>query len=452
MSTSTISPTTFPTSTTETASPRGIPLLTEVPKSIEALADYIYRHAPELTKKEQILLVEGGSQYGALNQFTQNLNEAFRLRGHATTQLNIYNNHTANQEIDGILKNFKPSMLFSFNAIHEALELSNRKTLGQHLKVPSLSWFADHPLIQWPRIVEVDYPEKINAHFAIEGFRNTQHRVVKNPLKSFNTTLPGVGFPSFKTQKPFKERTISLLVPCSFTPFKEKLESVKFPRFPAFEALCKEAIDYLIASPEHPADTFLLDGLERLGVDPKAVHPYQYPGLMAWINHSAEMYWREKFLRQAKNIPLTLCGNGWEKASFLSDKWTMLAPPETGTSVALYGDTQAVWHIFPMYPESGHDRIDNATANGANLITEPKHWLKGYYGRALQYMSQDLTLVEETLQGYLNAPLADRETQANYAQRFTLTNRTFFNSVIDIEGILECFALRQALSEYPKTL
>jgi hypothetical protein len=415
------------------------------------LADYIYRHAPKLTKKEKILFVEGGSQYGALNQFTQNLNDAFRLRGHATAQLNLKDNPHANQELDGIVKDFKPTMLLSFNAIHEAIELSNRKSLGQHLKVPSLSWFVDHPLIQLPRIVEVDYPEKINAHFAIEGFRNSMPRVMKNPLKAFNTTLPFAGFPSFETQKPFKERSISLLVPCSFTPFQEKLESLKFPNFPAFEVLCKEAIDYLIASPEHPADTFLLDGLERLGVNPQEVHPYQYPRLMAWINHSAEMYWRENFLKQAKNIPLTLCGNGWEKASFLSDKWTVLPPPEMGTSVALYGDSQAVWHIFPMYPESGHDRIDNATAAGANLITEPKQWLNGYYAKALQYIPQDLTAVEETLRSHLNAPLADREAQANYAQRFTLTNRTFFNSVIDIEAILERFALRQVLGEYPKS-
>jgi len=122
-----------------------------------------------------------------------------------------------------------------------------------------------------------------------------------------------------------------------------------------------------------------------------------------------------------------------------------------GTSVALYGDSQAVWHIFPMYPESGHDRIDNATAAGANLITEPKQWLNGYYAKALQYIPQDLTAVEETLRSHLNAPLADREAQANYAQRFTLTNRTFFNSVIDIEAILERFALRQVLGEYPKS-
>ena len=390
---------------TETNTPRGIPLLDKVPQSIDDLASYIYRHAPKLTKKEQILLVEGGSQYGALNQFTHNLNDAFRLRGHATAQLNLKDNPHANQELDQIIKDFQPSLILSFNAIHEAIELSNRKSLGQHLKVPSLSWFVDHPLIQLPRITEVDYPEKINAHFAIEGFRNSLHRVVKNPLKAFNTTLPFAGFPSFETQKPFKERSISLLVPCSFTPFQEKLNAVKFPKFPAFEALCKEAIDYLIASPEHSADTFLLDGLERLGVNPQDIHAYQYPRLMAWINHSAEMYWREHFLRQAKNIPLTLCGNGWGKASFLSDKWTILPPPESGTSVALYGDSQAVWHIFPMYPESGHDRIDNATANGANLITEPKEWLKGYYGKALQYISQDLTTVEETLQGYLNAPL-----------------------------------------------
>ena len=445
MSTHTLTP-----PTTETAGPRGIPLLPDVPDSIEALAKYIFSHAPKRHQEERVLLVEGGSQYGALNHFTQTLNTAFRLRGHSTAQLHLLETPQVHQALEGILKDFKPTVLFSFNAIHEALELSNRKTLGQHLKIPSLSWFADHPLIQLPRIVEVDYPEKINAHFAIEGFRNSQHRVIKQPLKAFNTVIPSAGFPSFQTQKPFKERRIPLLVPCSFTPFQEKLEALKFPEFPAFEALCKATIDYLIASPEHPADTFLLDGLERLGVNPHDVHPYQYPRLMAWINHSAEMYWRENFLRQAKNIPLTLCGNGWEKASFLSEKWTVLPPPKSGTSVGLYGDTQAVWHIFPMYPESGHDRIDNATANGANLITEPKQWLQSYYGNALQYIAQTLETVEETLLGHLNAPLETREAQANYAQRFTLTNRTLLNSVLDIEHILECYALRQTLKESPK--
>ncbi|MFN9691379.1 MAG: hypothetical protein ACK551_04690, partial [Vampirovibrionales bacterium] len=84
MSTHTISP-----PSTETACPRGIPMLENVPTSLGALASYIYRHAPRLTKKEQTLLVEGGSQYGALNQFTQNLNDAFRLRGHVTVQLNL---------------------------------------------------------------------------------------------------------------------------------------------------------------------------------------------------------------------------------------------------------------------------------------------------------------------------------------------------------------------------
>ena len=427
--------------------PEGIPLLTHIPESLEALARHVFQNAPKLKKAEHVLLLEGGSQYRALNYFTDCLEQAFTLRGHHTRRFNLHQNPNAPQQIDDAIKNFKPTFLISFNGMAEAIELSNRKTLGEHLKVPTISWYVDHPFVQYPRVMDHDYPYKINAHFATEGFDNLAKRMEWHKLKAFNTKLHAAGFPDFKTTKPYGERSIRVLVPCSFTPYHEKRQQFKLDKFPSFNRLCQDTIDYLIASPEHPADTFFLDGLERLGINPLEVHAMHYCKFLPWIYHCTEMYWREKLLKAAKNIELTLCGSGWDKADFISDKWTVHPPTDAYTLAEWYGDSQYVWNICPLVPRSVHDRMAFCTANGANLVTEPKEWTQSYFGDALIYMPQEPSVVEERWHQLLNRPIEAQAEQANFAQRFTLTNRTYLNSVLDIEAILDRFALRQALAK-----
>ncbi|XVJ52064.1 MAG: hypothetical protein HEQ32_08345 [Vampirovibrio sp.] len=436
---------TLDTQNTASTYPSGIPLLASVPDSLETLAQHIFTHAPERLSNERVLLFEGQSQYGALNYFTQCLEKAFALRGHQTERLNLHENPDVHTQISKLLETLDPTFLISFNGMHEALRLHNQKTLGEHLSIPSLSWFVDHPFTLYRRITELDYDSKINACYTSEGFDHLATRLQWSKFKGFNTKLHAAGLPHFESIKPFKSRTITLLVPCSFTPYEAKRASLRFPRFPQFERLCHDTIDYLIASPEHAADTFFLDGLEALGISPLVVNTDHYIEIFTWIVHCAEMYWRENLLKQAQNIPLTLCGKGWENASFLSDKWTVHPPVDNATLVEWYGNSQAVWNIFPLQPKSVHDRMAFCTANGANVITEPKAWVQNYFGEALTYLPQDLEHTEPHLQNILNRPIEEREAQANYGQRFTLTHRTYLNSVLDIEAILERYALRKGL-------
>ena len=95
--------------------PEGIPLLTHIPESLEALARHVFQNAPKLKKAEHVLLLEGGSQYRALNYFTDCLEQAFALRGHHTRRFNLHQNPSAPQQIDDAIKNFKPTVLIGFN-------------------------------------------------------------------------------------------------------------------------------------------------------------------------------------------------------------------------------------------------------------------------------------------------------------------------------------------------
>jgi hypothetical protein len=412
--------------------------------SQSTLAHAIFSTVPKPPCTERVLLLDGQSQYQALNYFTTYLQEAFLQRGHACERLCLYENTEAITKLDKLMTQFQPTLLLSFNGIHEHITMFNGKTLGQHHRIPSLSWLVDPFLTHMSRIKDIDYPTKINAHAFVDSLNPHTLKTLESS-EALHASLRIAGYPHFPSIKAMKDREINLFVPCSFTPFQEKRDTLHFPRFPQFEKLCHDAIDYMIASSEHQADVFLLAGLERMGIDPRVIHAAHFPPIMAWIFHSAEMYWRENFLRQARNIPLTLCGNGWEKANFLSDKWTLKKPFPLNQLVEVYGNSRMVWHIFPMQPSSGHDRLFFATANGANVLTEAKQWLQANYGNRLSYIPQDLSGVEETLQDLLHQPIEAQALQAQEAQRFTLTHHTFLNRVLDIERLIEIQKTKQAL-------
>jgi|GEM_PF-3823273 len=430
-----------------------VPIIDKVPKSIDALAHYIFKHTGPAPRPIRPLLFEGGSQYGALNFFTQNLCTAFKLRGHKAESIDLSTAVTGNaNKCSAAIKRLDPTLYISMNGIHEALRLANHKTFAQHFKVPSISWFVDHPFIQMSRIYGLDYPEKINAHAVVDGYENVNSRIRQSDSRGFDTPLPMVGMPLFDVMKPFAERSNRLLVPASFTPFAEKYATLSIPKYPLLERLCKDTVEYLIASPNNSADTFFMDGLEALGMDPVKIETRLLTILYVGIHQSAEMYWRENMLKAAKNVPLKLFGRGWEKADFISDKWEVCAPPPMDVLAQWYADAQHVWNIFPLYPKTGHDRIFYATANGANVITEHKDWLGGVYGDTLNYLTQEFDQVEDALNTMIHAPVADRAEQADRGQRFTLSRRTYLSAVVNIEQILERHRLRQDMYSGNMTL
>jgi hypothetical protein len=418
-----------------------------LPNSETEWAQQFFRAFPDRPARERLLILEGQSQYGALNHFSACLTRALEHRGHEARCINVYQNAQSSQQLAEALKHFQPTALLSFNGVHESITLQNNRSIGQHLGIPSISWFVDHHFVQFPRIVHQDYKEKINAYAIIDAMHSTLHRSLPTGLEAMNVPLRIGGYPNFDRMQPYAGRSAQILVPSSYAPLREKQAKLRFPRFPQLEALCHAAMDYLIASPEHRADAFLLDGLEKMGIPLTDISAAHFMELYVNIHHGAEMYWRETLLKAARNIPLTLCGNGWHKADFISDKWTVFTPQEGAGLMQWPCETQMVWNIFPMFPTTGHDRIFNATANGALLLTEHKDWLAHEYGDSLAWVPQQPEAVEDCLQHVLNTPVEARATQARAAQAITLNRHTFLNSVLGIEQVLEQYALRNALSQ-----
>lgn len=452
---------THPFGYTTTSMGQSLFQLKALPETEAAWVSAVLPQLPPRLTTERFFLVEGSSQYGALNYFVHCLAKALRHRGHECRIVNITENPTMMDELTDVIQHYKPTVVLGFNAGHEAITLQNNLPLGQVLNIPAISWFVDHHLIQMPRVELQNYTQKINAYAIVDGMESSLHRVLPNNNVAMNVALRVGGYPEFEHMKPFETRDARILVPSSFTPFLKKRSELLQPRFPELEALCLDAVDYLIASPEHPADVFLMDGLEALGMQLHDIHPNHWQGLYTAIHHSAEMYWREHLLKAAKHIPLRLFGRGWQQADFISEQWEVhdLANPNRpydATEIASwYGDTQTVWNIFPAYPKTGHDRIFFATANGCNVITEKKAWLYEAYGETLQYLPQNATTLEAHLTALLAQPIEARKAQAQAAQKRTLEAFSFFNCVGDIEALLRKYHLREALSvptplnEYP---
>jgi hypothetical protein len=422
--------------------------LTELPNSLEHLATLVYEKAPPLKNTQRVLFFEGGSQYGAQNYYTQNLAQAFALRGHEVHSVNFAKTKDVGEEIRKILAEQSPTLLFSFNAVHEAVRILDNKTLGQHFNIPSISLYGDHPLFHLTRVIGLDYSSRIQLHGMVEGFNNIKDRLLPHGHKSYHRPiLMNLGYPKFDSMKPYAEREHELLVPATFRPFTECVEELKFPNFPPLEKLALECAEYLIASPDHHADTMFLDGLEKIGINPREVDATNYIERYISIHKASEMYWREHMLRAAKNVPLRLFGNGWEKADFISDKWDVVPAPHMSELIEWYGNTKHIWNIFPLYPESCHDRISYGAANGANIITERKQWLTDNYADRLNYLPQELESVEDNLMDILNRPQAVQEAQARDLTLFSLSNRSILDFVLDLEKVLDEYVTRNHVIE-----
>jgi hypothetical protein len=445
-----VSPTEFAYTTTSLGRP--VFQLEDVPTNEADWVNAILVQLPPCSVMERFCLIEGTSQYGALNHFTYCLAKALTQRGHQCKIVNVVDNPTLIEELTEVIQGYKPTVVLGFNGANETITLQDAIPMGQFLNIPAISWFVDHPLIHMSRIELQNYTQKINAYAVVDGMESALHRVLANDNVSMNVPLRIGAYPDFDAMQPFTERDNRILVPSSFTPFMLKRSELHDPEFPELEALCLEAVDYLIASPEHPVDALLMNGLEAMGLQLHDIHPTQWQHLYTAIHHSAEMYWREHLLKAARNLPLRLFGRGWEAADFISDKWEVhdIANPahpfEASRISSWYGSSQTVWNIFPAYPATGHDRIFFATANGCNIITEKKEWLYGAYGETLSYLPQELSHVEENLRTILEQPIEERAKQAKTAQKRTLEAFSFFNCVGDIEALLQKFRLREVLS------
>jgi hypothetical protein len=450
VSTSAVAPTEFAYTTTTMGNP--LFHLETLPQDEATWVETLLKQLPPCRRFERFFLVEGSSQYGALNCFTHSLAKVLEYRGHQCRIVNVVDNPNTIAELTDIIQNYQPTVILGFNGMHESVTLGDGLPIGQVLNIPSISWMVDHHLMQLLRVELQNYTQKINAYAIVDGMESTLNRVLLKENVSMHVPLRVGGYPDFKAMQPFRQRDNRILVPSSFTPYHVKREDLRQPEFPELEALCFEAVDYLIASPEHPADTFLMDGLEALGLELHDIHPSHWQHLYTAIHHSSEMYWREHLLKAARNIPLRLYGRGWEAADFISDQWEVhgIEDPNqryaSSTISEWYGRSQTIWNIFPAYPATGHDRIYFATANGCNVITERKAWLYEAYGETLSYLPQDLTNVEENLTALLQRPLDIQEAQANAAQKRTLEAFTWFNCLGDIEAILQRYHLREMLS------
>ena len=94
----------------------------------------------------------------------------------------------------------------------------------------------------------------------------------------------------------------------------------------------------------------------------------------------------------SSGLPLTLCGNGYEKASFYGEKNAVFLPeisfPQT---FSLMARAKVTLNILPLFRNGVHDRIFSAMLNGSAVLTDRSGWLDSHFKEHEQIFFYDGT-------------------------------------------------------------
>ncbi|MBQ6441237.1 MAG: glycosyltransferase family 1 protein [Lachnospiraceae bacterium] len=226
-------------------------------------------------------------------------------------------------------------------------------------------------------------------------------------LKSVHV-FPMTGSPA-EPPVPFEEREYPLLFTGSYTSPAEVVDAItKIPDF--MQAQVRALIDRMTETPSLTIEAAALELFSNTIVT--ELFPL----------HLQSFFLADTYLRAASRdrilhalvssgLPVTLCGNGYEKAPFYREKNAVFLPevsfPDT---FSLMAHAKITLNILPLFKNGVHDRIFSAMLNGSAALTDRSAWLASHFKAEEQlFFYDDAMEAEDTLPERIASLLASEE-------------------------------------------
>lgn len=322
------------------------------------------------------------TSYESYLYFSEALAAEFRKVGHETVFF-----RAAEEPLEA-MERFRGQhfdAVIDFNSVLPKVTTEEDGFFLDTIDAPFFNVILDHPLYHHNMLKQ----ELNNYHVLCLDVNHADYLKTYYPhLKSVHL-FPMTGSPA-EEEIPFEKKEISLLFTGSYTSPAEVRDAItKIPPF------MQEQVNALIERIENDPSLTIEAAAKELFSDTIVTELF--------LLHMQAFFLADTYLRAAvrdrilhtivsSGLPLTLCGNGYEKAPFYAEKKAVFLPEISfSETFALMARAKVTMNILPLFRNGVHDRIFSAMLNESAVLTDRSGWLTSHFKDCEQLFFYDYT-------------------------------------------------------------
>ena len=315
--------------------------------------------------------------------------------------------------------------VFDFNSDLPRAQMEDDSYFLDHIDAPFFDIILDHPLYHHESL-----KQKL-SNFHVLCLDQNHRKYIENNyphIKSVHQiflcgeeSVPCI---------PLKKRPIDILFTGTYTPANEVLDAIELT--PSF--LRKDITDLINMMSNHPTLT-LESAVKQLIPDTDSLISENFPLHVSsyfLVDTYLRAHEREELIKTLidANLPLTICGAGWDKFSLFSEKQaskiTFLPEVSFQDTFTLMGQAKITLNLMPLFQHGIHDRIPSSMLNHSVCVTDKTPFLEEHYTHEKElvfYNINHLSLLPELLtELLLNEAKAEQISECGYQYAKKHTN------------------------------
>jgi Glycosyl transferases group 1 len=322
-----------------------------------------------------VVLFKGHSQYGSVNTMVDQLAAAFRRCGVQTLVLDTLAADCV-PTIVTLVRQRRVRMFLSLNG-YGIPAADQGAGFYAESPAPAVIYFVDHPAVHYPRI-RVPLPHLI-VTFPTPHHVDFCRQFIRDDIPIHHLPHATVA----ADPAPWNERDVPIFLSASAMADPEPFRASWAQHGPGVAAQLNAMADAHLASPSLPLHEHVIGVLA-------STPPIE---VLASYFATIDTYLRGRIKRDlvaALNyLPLTVCGDGWERVKHGPGRAVVLPAMTALESVVMMRRAKLVLNPLPAYYES-HERPLQAAANGAVATNGPSGWLTRTFSGGLLPLPADI--------------------------------------------------------------
>ena len=325
-------------------------------------------------KKKKLILFHGS--FNTLDLFSSQLKSGFLNLGYEILDFDLADIVVSLGKLYQFMQDGPITAAIAFNCPVFGLKTTSGVNVWEQLQIPCINILVDHPY--WYHSLLMDSPNTSIMLCVDRNHMNYIQRFYPNiPMNGF---LPHGGTAMKGLPTPISQREISVLYAGSL--FANHVDSLK-PDFSALdfpvEDICNKTISDLISHPQYTVEAVLENNLKEQGIVMSDQDFRIFVTACAYIEHSANSYFRERILSliAKAGIPLKLYGDGWEQCDWFNlpnvDYGGVISPQEVLEEME---HSKIVLNTLPWFKDGSHERVFNGMLRGCLVFSATSIYLE----------------------------------------------------------------------------
>lgn len=350
--------------------------------------------------------------YDSYTFFAQSLADALCNAGHSVELFSA-----ANQPLEAMEhytgKTF--DAVFDLNSELPRLKMDDDSYFLDHINAPFYDIILDHPLYHHDTLKQTI----ANFHVLCLDHNHCDYIKMYYPHIASADVFYMTGEDIAPSDASYPDKSIDLLFSGTYTSYHEVEDS--FSACPGFMiALTKKLIGLMLDDPaltQEAALRALLPSLAEAEIIEEMFPLHMQACFLCdtWLR----AYKREMLLLHLakQHLPLTICGNGWEKSLLAAfDNVTLLPDTDFRDTFLLFRQSKVTLNLLPEFKNGTHDRIYSAMLNHCLCFTDASHLLEYQFtdGRQLYFYDiHNLENLSSRISSLLSDPVKLQEISQN---------------------------------------